>query len=908
MIRKTPKDANDREKVLILNANDKVSILLRDIITLQAALTRPLSSRDLLARACKFFQPRHYFDVIEERLVGSKLCGYPPCSESLLDSPPLTSKEVSEQAKREKEYAKSIRRGGRGQRTRDYRENNIAEGERDDDDENDEVDESGVLRRDDDIRITERARLPDAERIQSYCSRRCFTASLSVLRQLSEVQPQARLFDGQTYDLTVFPLPSTSELKNNPVDTSDVVSSTSSEILGKGFESQREVLRIQLGLVTGGEKRVGQGITNVMLSDSATIVERNTAIAPLPPLQLSENSDLNSSTVFNSKSSTSSLSLSSSSSSTINVSGGEEFVDLRAIRDAKRAEKASKRLKGGKEGSFSQPVVTISDKEKSKGTVVPLDTSNREMTHAATALVAAIQKVAEVYAAEESKSSSAAQQLVTDQYTDDDGFGLEDLREDLSQMFLAPTSQVSNSLSKPISQKSVRFSNQLESNDTLEATQIPLETRKVNVSKGISVDKDMTNYNNDDEDEDNEEDYFSEYDDDEEEELCGGMWLNTPLDITGSALLDDDTTDNTVKISTSLTQRESTTNSANGNKSQMSAPLELGAIGFGHIEATAAFFAPPDDIENKNESTNNSLEEKQYETLSNEANGESKSFQESVVSQSEPLKTTSSVIESVSQFRAFGVSSFGLLFSAISRWRSANSPTALSTSASLVVSQSKDVCQESQSLTIARKELIISHLHRAIGQLAENDSSSSSSFVPFARSSVSNSRISRLVESFDLHSPVPLLTEREWQFMSLAILEAIRMADEYGDLVVDDHAPFIFAASKTSSIVLLRGFSLVSISHRETKKPSSTDKKVDTDSPTADQIARLACMFLFGLDIDLDGITTESKLSSAKSDTITPKADLLKQQSTIHPMTKRNSKATLAQVELELAMLKNVMR
>jgi hypothetical protein len=899
MIRKTPYD------------KEKVSILLRDIITLQAALTRPLSSRDLLARACKFFQPRHYFDVIEERLVGSKLCGYPPCSESLLDSPPLTSKEVSEQAKREKEYAKLIRRGGRGQRTRDYRENNTAEGERDDDDENDEVDESGVLRRDDDIRITERARLPDAERIQSYCSRRCFTASLSVLRQLSEVQPQARLFDGQTYELTVFPLPSTSELKNNPVDTSDVVSSTSSEILGKGFESQREVLRIQLGLVTGGEKRVGQGITNVMLSDSATIVERNTAIAPLPPLQLSEKSDLNSSTVFNSKSSTTSLSLSSSSSSsssssTINGSGGEEFVDLRAIRDAKRAEKASKRLKGGKEGSFSQPVVTISDKEKSKGTVVTLDTSNREMTHAATALVAAIQKVAEVYAAEESKSSSAAQQLVTDQYTDDDGFGLEDLREDLSQMFLAPTSQVSNSLAKPISQKSVRFSNQLESNDTLEATQIPLETRKVNFSKGISVDKDMTNYNNDDEDEDNEEDYFSEYDD--EEELCGGMWLNTPLDITGSALLDDDTTDNTVKISTSLTQRESTTNTANGNKSQISAPLELGAIGFGHIEATAAFFAPPDDIENKNESTNNSLEEKQYETLSNEANGESKSFQESVVSQSEPLKTTSSVIESVSQFRAFGVSSFGLLFSAISRWRSANSPTALSTSASLVVSQSKDVCQESQSLTIARKELIISHLHRAIGQLAENDSSSSSSFVPFARSSVSNSRISRLVESFDLHSPVPLLTEREWQFMSLAILEAIRMADEYGDLVVDDHAPFIFAASKTSSIVLLRGFSLVSISHRETKKPSSTDKKVDTDSPTADQIARLACMFLFGLDIDLDGITTESKLSSAKSDTITPKADLLKQQSTIHPMTKRNSKATLAQVELELAMLKNVMR
>ena len=143
--------------------------------------------------------------------------------------------------------------------------------------------------------------------------------------------------------------------------------------------------------------------------------------------------------------------------------------------------------------------------------------------------------------------------------------------------------------------------------------------------------------------------------------------------------------------------------------------------------------------------------------------------------------------------------------------------------------------------------------------------------------------------------------------MSLAILEAIRMADEYGDLVVDDHAPFIFAASKTSSIVLLRGFSLVSISHRETKKPSSTDNKLDTDSPTADQIARLACMFLFGLDIDLDGITNESKLSSAKSDTA--KADLLKQQqSTIHPMTKRNSKATLAQVELELAMLKNVMR
>jgi hypothetical protein len=198
-----------------------------------------------------------------------------------------------------------------------------------------------------------------------------------------------------------------------------------------------------------------------------------------------------------------------------------------------------------------------------------------------------------------------------------------------------------------------------------------------------------------------------------------------------------------------------------------------------------------------------------------------------------------------------------------------------------------------------------------------DDTSTSSAFSVFARTSVLNKRIERLVESFQLSTPVPLLTEMEWHYMSLSILEAVRLADEYGDNgIVENNAPMIFAASRSLSFVLARGSSILSEKSEAALKPMSASKDKDLSkqslSPTIDQIARLACIFLFGLDVNLDGVSLTT--ITAPSDAAKPESsNLAKTKSPSSSSasifsTERNSKATLAQVELELAMLKNVMR
>ena len=989
---------------------EDVRTLLRDIITLQAALTRPLSSRDLLARACKFFQPRHYFDVIEERLVGARLCGYPPCKESVLLSPPMSSREVAEQAKREKEYAKSIRRGGRGQRTIEYRESCAIDngcgrsevGGGDEDEEEGEEDAGGRSKRDEDSRITERARLPDAERMQSYCSRRCFAASMGVLRQLSEVQPQSRLFDGQLYDLRVFPEPSTSELNSLPAFSCDSTPTLPAEVINSGgFDAQKELLRIQLGLSTG--RSIAKNSLQVSLT--AAIVERDSANAPLPPQTSSATvlEERNPTMFIHSKGQQTKTTTTTTSSAATNTatitrnSGGEEFVDLRAVREAKRAEKASKRLLGGGGGGGGGARKDVekscslvgSNREEERGlnsAITALARSNmvderaeelhsREIDHAATALVTAIQKVAEVYAGkEESKSSSSSQlsnaalpiqQLRNDDENDNDtaGFGLDDIREDLAHLFLAPTAQSSlsktSSLTKPTSQKKVQFTS-INANEGDVDSKAP--AHRAGTLNGKSTPPHRVKFNDDnvenDDDEDDEDDDYSDDDGDEEDddgdELSGGMWLNTPLDITGAMLEDHPEpisgvghTDKSLK---------------NDSKTKKNDPIDVsnGAIGFGRIEATAAFFAQPVegiDVGGNDGKNRNSGEQKIDDYTSIHATGDamvnategansstsgevqvhSKNAALGASSTTTPASTelhkasTSSVIESVSQFRAFGVSSFGLLYSATSRWRSEGSRRALTSSLSSpshgeeAATRLLSKRDASNAITVARMELVVSHLTRSIKLLSElDDSSTSSAFSLFARSLASNTRrVERLVDSFQLHSPVPLLTEREWQFMALAVLEAVRIAEEYGEEgTIDNNAMMIFAASKTFSFVLARGLSILSEKNEATGKsssssssssPSSPAKSNETTtmlSPSIDQIARLACIFLFGLDVDLDGTTTSSvpSIAAAKPDSsIRAKTKATNANAAIFN-TERNSKATLAQVELELAMLKNVMR
>jgi len=951
------------------SVGEEARTLLRDIITLQAALTRPLSSRELLARACKFFQPRHYYDVIEERLVGAKLCGYPPCAESVLNSPPLSSKEVAEQSKREKEYAKSIRRGGRGQRSIEYRENYAIESGIEDRDEEDDEEEEGGGRskRNEDSRITERARLPDAERMQSYCSRRCFAASVSVLRQLSEVQPQSRLFDGQRYDLTTFPEPSTSEIKNVTASSYDALPTPKEGVVsGAGFEGQKELLRIQLGLATG--KSIAKDAPIASLPGSASIVEHNSAMAPIPPQIKPTSSTQSKGTTLSSSSSITSTAAVKVTTTIETNPGGEEFVDLHAIRDAKRAEKASKRL-GGKGGgssvsSHSTPIRGQGEGMASLSTDAHLNKTkesfessrSQELTHAATALVSAIQKVAEVYAGEESKSSLESQrsnimppkqqQDNDDENDDDDGFGLDNIREDLAHLFLAPTAQTSNSLLQNTrdesKKKKVHFNSSLagEIDGKTVSTSSPSDQiRSANiVKKPHRVKFNDDNLENEENDDDEDDDDYSDNDDEDDDgdELSGGMWLNTPLDVTG-ALLEDPEAGRHNHSHHAEVSDGSRLDTNSVTKKGKAEEVGNGAIGFGRIEATAAFFVqpPPEShiVNDQNEAVTTvdqtTADDGQESTLSesgNVAHGTTATATDTTEHKvgekaSGDKASTANVIESVSQFRAFGVSSYGLLYSATSRWRSDGSRLALmssSSSPSEDASRSLNKSDASKAVIIARMELVLSHLHRSVKNLTKmDDTSTSSAFSVFARTSVLNKRIERLVESFQLSTPVPLLTEMEWHYMSLAILEAVRLADEYGeDGIVENNAPMIFAASRSLSFILARGSSILSEKSEAAVKPMSASKDKDLSkqslSPTIDQIARLACIFLFGLDVNLDGVSLTT--ITAPSDAAKPESsNLAKTKSPSSSSasifsTERNSKATLAQVELELSMLKNVMR
>jgi len=525
-------------------------------------------------------------------------------------------------------------------------------------------------------------------------------------------------------------------------------------------------------------------------------------------------------------------------------------------------------------------------------------------------------------------------------------------------LFLAPPAQSSlsktSSLTKPTAQKKVQFTsiNASEGDDVDSKSSAPrADTINVKTTPPHRVKFNDDNVENDDDDDDDEDGDYSDDDGDEEDEdgdeLSGGMWLNTPLDITGAIL--EDHPEPRSGVGKPL---------MNDSKTKKNDPIDVsnGAIGFGRIEATAAFFAQPDVGDNGGIDRKSGDQKTDDETSilaagdaiinategANSTSGEvqvlSKNAALGATSSTASASTelhkasTSSVIESVSQFRAFGVSSFGLLYSATSRWRSEGSRRALTSSLSSpshseeAASRLLSKSDASNAITVARMELVVSHLTRSIKLLSElDDSSTSSAFSVFARSLASNTRrVERLVDSFQLHSPVPLLTEREWQFMALAVLEAVRIAEEYGEEgTIDNNAMMIFAASKSFSFILARGLSILSEKNEATGKsaaasssfsssssPAKSKETTSTLTPTIDQIARLSCIFLFGLDVDLDGPTTSSvpSIAAAKPDSsIRAKTKATSAHAAVFN-AERNSKATLAQVELELAMLKNVMR
>lgn len=149
----------ERQKI-----KQQINQLNRYILTLQANCIRPGTNPVIFSQALEFFQLSHYMDVIQERLIQGT-CSFPLCRHT------LSSSSSSRLVPSTKELM--------------YRNKVAKEAHRD---------------------------VYDMEKIESYCSRLCMVTSLSISKQISEVLPYSRLFDGRNYSIpipTVWPPPTT---------------------------------------------------------------------------------------------------------------------------------------------------------------------------------------------------------------------------------------------------------------------------------------------------------------------------------------------------------------------------------------------------------------------------------------------------------------------------------------------------------------------------------------------------------------------------------------------------------------------------------------------------------------------------------------------------------------------------
>lgn len=132
----------------------QMQMLERHILTLQGSCIRSGTTAAHLAKAAEFFQPSHYTDMLQERNIQKK-CGYPLCT-CALPTPALrpTSKDLMDRNKQAKESGKPF---------------------------------------------------SEAVKLENYCSRECLQESCVVYKQLSDILPFSRLFDRQKYTIKIPP-------------------------------------------------------------------------------------------------------------------------------------------------------------------------------------------------------------------------------------------------------------------------------------------------------------------------------------------------------------------------------------------------------------------------------------------------------------------------------------------------------------------------------------------------------------------------------------------------------------------------------------------------------------------------------------------------------------------------------
>ena len=369
-------------------------------------------------------------------------------------------------------------------------------------------------------------------------------------------------------------------------------------------------------------------------------------------------------------------------------------------------------------------------------------------------------------------------------------------------------------------------------------------TSNEDIHSDIGLNNDKVDDDDDDEDEwwkryvgdDDEWDDGGLIDDEETEGTFGGIWYHSSVrlpyqDTTGkstgyeSAMKalqeergdtrgkeEDSASDALITVTKSMKNNQAIISlpDKRTKKNQTTVNVEKSDIlGFGSIEGIGLGYSK--------EADNDSDDENDVDAVSNANNKSNKIMGDGL---EHPISI------SVSNQRAFGMSSYSILWSKLSSWRTNATITFLCSGLNnlRLDSSSKDMLDlrnyvigqqrtslpaetdtslhdqqkafnSTLSVAIARRDLLLSYIGRAVKWIINSVSSSSVSssitdeLIQYALGSSCEKRLPILVSTWSMREPIPLLTDYEWRILTLVIIVVLYYSEHHNIILDSDSIP-----------------------------------------------------------------------------------------------------------------------